>query len=305
MNNRINNIRLIAAIAVVLIHVNAKFTQSFDLPIFDYNFNYITRFAVPYFLIISGYFWMGKYKKEAIKSLLVLQFVLIALVAIEEAIFGSFLPKYVQDASTDWYLPAVCLMMVVALFFKKKNYIYLFLGMFVIANLRIKYQIEIPATFDDVFSMFIKYGYMFYFGYVLKVLMEKPKFVKFISKCSYLLLGIFIAFQLYNAFSTTHHYSQSYTMQFLFVIPLVLFALSPNEDKALKYNMYSLDLFLYHILFVSVISYINVYYIFLHVTSTSGLVITAIVELVVTVILTIAFGKLIRYIDDKYIKFIY
>lgn len=305
MNNRVNNIKLIAAIGVVLIHVNAKFTQTYDATIFDVNFNYISRFAVPYFLIISGYFWMGRYKTEAIKSLLVLQFIFIVFVAIEEAIFGSLLKGYVPDASPDWYLPAVCLMMVVALFFKKENYIYLFLVMFLLANIRSYYQIVIPTTINDVFSMFIRYGYMFYFGYILKVLMNKKKFVDFISKYSYLLLGVFLAFQLYNAFNATHHYSQSFTTQFIFTIPLVLFAIAPNNDRALKYNMYSLDLFLYHILFVAIITYFNVKYLFLQVTSTSGLTILLLIELVITVALAIAFGKFIRYIDDKYLKFIY
>lgn len=305
MNNRINNVRLMAAIGVVTIHLNTAFTESLDSKVFDTFLMYITRFAVPYFLIISGYFWMGKYKKESIKSMLLLQLIYATLVAIEAAILGGIFANYTQISYPQWYLPAVSLMMLTALFIKKENYIYLWFVMFVIANVMLVFGLKVKAGTFNLFSNFLTYGYMFYFGYILKLLMNKPKFVNFISKYCYLLLGTFVALQIFNATNTIHHFNQNTTIQFLFTIPLVLYALSPNQDKANKYNIYSLDLFLYHILIVSIISFINVNYIFLHINSITTLVVIYLIELLIAVPATICFGKFIRYIDGKYLNLIY
>lgn len=303
MNNRINNVKFIAAIGVVIIHLNGHFTNTLDIKVFDTFFMYIARFAVPYFLIISGYFWMGRYKKESIKSMLLLQLVLVTLIAIEQALFGGVLTDYVQLSSPRWYLPAVSLMMLVALFIKENDYIYLWLVMFIAANLMLLFGLQIKIVKFDIVSNFIKYAYMFYFGYILKLFMNKPNFVNFISKYSYLLLGTTVVFQIFNATNNTYNFDQYTTVQFLFTIPLVLFALSPNNDKAFKYNIYSLDLFLYHILIVSIFAYLNTVY--LVNVSTVTLVTIYLLELLITIPSTIYFGKFIRYIDGKYLKLIY
>lgn len=305
INNRINNIKLISAIAVVLIHINARFAEAFDARIFDLYLNYITRFSVAFFVIISGYFWMGRYKKETIRSMVFLQFIFVVLVATEQAIFVGIWDNYIQAASIDWYLPAISLMMLVALFFKKEHYIFLFFTMFILENLRIKLGYVIPGQYSDIIVMFFRYGYMFYFGYILKLLMDKPKFVDFISKFKYLFLAIFVGFQLYNSFGTGIHYSQGSVYQFYFVIPLILFALAPNNDRALIFSEYSLDLFLYHILIVSLVSHFNLNVLFVNVTNIKLLFVIVIIELIFTVLVTIGFGKFIRYIDKKYLQMIY
>lgn len=305
MNNRINNIRFIAAIGVIIIHLNVAFTVGLDAQAFDTFFMYIGCFAVPYFLIISGYFWMGKYKKESIKSMLLLQLVLVTMIAIEEAIFGGLFTNYKQMTSPTWYFPAVSLIMLVALFVKQKDYIYLWFVMFVIANLILIFHIPIEASKYQIFARLLKYGYMFYFGYILKLLMSKPKFVTFISKYCYPLLMIFIIFQIFNATNNIHNFDQNSTIQFLFTIPLVLYALSPNKDRAFKYNMYSLDMFLYHILIVSIFTFVNKSYVFINISSIHTLVLIFVIELLMTIPATIYFGKLMRYIDKKYIQLIY
>lgn len=305
MNNRINNIRFIAAISVVMIHLNIPFMGPLDTKAFDTFFLYIGQYAVPYFLIISGYFWMGKHKKESIFKMLLLQFVLVTLVAIEEATFGGIFTNYVQMSSVQWYLPAVSLMMLIALFIKEEYYTFLFLVMFIVANLMLTFDLHIRVVpFRDV-DRFLKYGYMFYFGYILKLLMNNPKFVNFISKYCYIFLGTSIVFQIFNATNSIHNFDQYTTVQFLFTIPLVLYALSPNQDKAFKYNKYALDLFLYHILIVSVFTSINRGYTLLHFSNIPILVLIYLSELLIAVPATICFGKFIRYIDGKYLKLIY
>lgn len=208
-------------------------------------------------------------------------------------------------SSVQWYLPAVSLMMLVVLFIKKEYYPFLFLVMFIVTNLMLIFDLHIRVVpFRDV-DRFLKYGYMFYFGYILKLLMNKPKFVNFISKLSYLFLGVSIVFQIFNATNSIHNFDQYTTVQFLFTIPLVLYALSPNQDKAFKYNKFALDLFLYHILIVSVFTSINRGYTLLHFSSIPTLVFIYLIELLIAVPTTICFGKFIRYIDGKYLKLIY
>lgn len=305
INNRINNIRFVAAIGVVIIHLNVAFTFGLSAEPFDTFFRYISRFAVPYFLIISGYFWMGRYKKEAIKSMLLFQLVLVSLSAIEEAIFSGIFVNYHQSGAPTWYLPAVSLMMLFALFIKEKDYVYLWFIMFLIANLIAIFKIPIESSKYEIFSRFLKYGYMFYFGYILKLAMNKPKFVNFISKYCYPLLAITIVFQIFNATNSIQNFSQDTTVQFLFTIPLVLYALAPNNDKAFKYNIYSLDLFLYHILFVSIFAFVNNTYFFIHVNDIPTLVLIFIIELLIIIPGVIYFSKFIRYLDRKYIQLIY
>lgn len=305
MNNRINNVKFIAAIFVITTHLNVAFVNGTDFEMFNVFFRYIGRFAVPYFLIISGYFWMEKHKSETIKKMLMLQFIFTILVAIEEAVFSGIFENYRQIFSIHWYLPTVSLIMLVALFVKKENYIYLFIATFMIANGIIIFNLEISHESYILFFDFLRYGYMFYFGYILKLLMNNPKFANNISKFSYIFLASTIAFQIFNALNNGYNYNQTSLVQFLFTVPLVLFAIVPNNDKAFKYNKYSLDMFLYHILIVSLFAYFNSTYILITVTDVKYLTCIYIIEVLITVPLSIMFGKLLRYIDNKYLQLIY
>ena len=77
-SNRSNNLdllRIVATISVIVIHVNYQFFQfRYQSPQFEVNYvvqsslNLITRFSVPAFVMLSGYFILNNAANSDIKS---------------------------------------------------------------------------------------------------------------------------------------------------------------------------------------------------------------------------------------------
>ena len=101
-SNRSNNLdllRIVATISVIVIHVNYQFFQfRYQSPQFEVNYvvqsslNLITRFSVPAFVMLSGYFILNNAANCDIKSFY------------KNQVIKSFFQRYLSSLYTSFFL---------------------------------------------------------------------------------------------------------------------------------------------------------------------------------------------------------
>lgn len=72
-NIKLDCLRILAALAVVLLHISSDYIDTFSVGSFDFNFavilNSLTRFAVPVFVMISGELFLDSSRELSVKKL--------------------------------------------------------------------------------------------------------------------------------------------------------------------------------------------------------------------------------------------
>ena len=83
-NSKLDLLRIISAIAVVLLHVSAQYTDSLPVNTTDFGiavaFNSLTRFAVPVFVMISGELFLNTQKTISVKKIWIHNILRLAIV---------------------------------------------------------------------------------------------------------------------------------------------------------------------------------------------------------------------------------
>ena len=83
-NSKLDLLRIISAIAVVLLHVSAQYADSLPVNTTDFGiavaFNSITRFAVPVFVMISGELFLNNQKTISVKKIWIHNILRLAIV---------------------------------------------------------------------------------------------------------------------------------------------------------------------------------------------------------------------------------
>lgn len=97
--------RLFALLAIIALHSQIFMTYLLidDVPVFGYAFNQLTRFAVPFFFILSGYFIQPKLSASPIKTLKLYSLPLLKIWLVWSALCLA-MPFNWQRVATDGYL---------------------------------------------------------------------------------------------------------------------------------------------------------------------------------------------------------
>ena len=220
--NNLDLLKIICCIAVIIIHISAKYTniKRFDMygenEIFFSNLlNCITRFAVPCFIMISGYFAISNSKKDTSIEFYKKKIKTIVIPTIIFSIFYSVVllgRKILEDSFSIEILGEVLESLILGSPYWHIWYLYMFIFLCAITPLLWKIKdrigdkklnklgifllvISIPFALTSKHKFTYDIGYNIYFigyfilGYTLKIKTKEKSNIKFIL---YLLIGLVI-----------------------------------------------------------------------------------------------------------------
>ncbi len=271
-NYTIDYIKILAAFAVVMIHTT-DFNQTLNLINLD-PLNDVFRFAVPFFIISSGYFVKDNYKS------LVGIVKLYTLTIVTYGLLGVFnLPR---TMFIQWYLPA---MMVILVLTNNRNKYWtssLIFASLAFDLLTGRFLVIGPIIETSVRSNFITFLWVFILGRYIR-----EHNIKFKSKAINILLLIIAGLLCYlNILIEGQQYYilAKLTAVIIFIASFGFYSYLPRIFRNL-----SLDLFLYHWIFLplkpyfTIDSYINFFKYYF-----------------VVCILAVCLGVFVRSIDRKF-----
>lgn len=225
-NTRLNNIdllKIICCIAVIIIHVSAEYVTNankYENEIFFSNLlNCITRFAVPCFIMISGYFAISNIKKDTytqfyrkkLKTIIIPTLIFSILYFLFYLIIDII--EYLKNG-TSIKIGKICDLLVIGNLDYHMWYLYMFIFIFAITPLLWKIKdklgdknfnkmgiilllISIPFALTSTHKFNYDIGFSIYFvgyyilGYTIKNSAKKKSNSKFLI---YILLGFTILF---------------------------------------------------------------------------------------------------------------
>lgn len=317
-------LRVFAIIGVILIHLSAPIVIECPQNIFPYFLNYISRFAVPVFVMISGVLFLKKnvdiktlYKKYIFKYLLII---------IIFFIINAFLSKFAHISFPlyhIWYLFMIIgiymiypILKIIILNDKILNYfIILSLGFVFLFPLFFDLLHYLNITKLDYFynslnkdmEMFLPLGFSVYFllGYKIQnnTLKHYKKFVCIIGIFVFI-IGLYLTY----IFSLKNHkyfgYFLGYNNLLIFLYTIAVFCffkyseIFNKENKIINFlSKYTFSIYLFHLIFISLTN--KIFQVFI-IDNTKNIVI--ILQLVLVFLLSLIFSIIIKKIPiiNKY-----
>lgn len=180
-NKKLDIIRIIAAIAVVFIHVSASRLNASDINGADFVFSYLydsmSRFGVPFFFMISGVLFLDDKRNIELKKLwlhnvmriIVIYFLWSALFTLPNYFaqngwngVGDMILVFSQSSYHLWFLPVIALIYVLVPFLRtwiknaSQKELELFLVLFVIFNIVVTTikNINLSYSLSQILKMF-------------------------------------------------------------------------------------------------------------------------------------------------------
>lgn len=183
-NYTLDLLRILAVLAVIMIHVSACFVANYDYHssqfIIGNFFDSISRFAVPFFLIISGYLMLNEHKiipEDRFRYKIIKLFVILVFWSLFYSLiynFNNFFHSFLYGGHYHlWFL-----YMIIGLYFltpifklfanrENKKYLYytIFLGVVFCFIPNLLNSIFPPAKASDIFSQYglSGFGYSIYY----------------------------------------------------------------------------------------------------------------------------------------------
>lgn len=247
----IDYFRLIAALFVIAIHIGPLESYNHDL---DYLFTYcLGRIAVPFFLMVTGYFVIAPYilsgfrKKHTLKKYLLKNtglYLCATIFYLPLALYADNAPKSIPEAIKNfffdgtfyhlWYFPAVIIGCILLVFFLKKSFraaIFFSMTAYTVGLLGDSYYgliKDIPflqSLYEGIFtiSSYTRNGIFFAPVFLLFGVLAAESDVSF-PKC-FLQLGFFVSllFMLLEGFLTYSLKLQRHNSMYLFLLPTMYF----------------------------------------------------------------------------------
>ncbi len=240
---RFDLLKIIAAIAVIFIHTANMLSNTITDKNIIFNFAmYGTKFAVPLFLIISGYFYYGsKNKVVHIKNNTILYIFMNFLFA-----FITFFMNILGFASFEfitifWYFRTLAQLQILTLY---QNKIYIIILLIFLLFIRT------TNIFNKNDYNVLVYGIPFLLGAIIKMIhINKNNILSFIFLIFSITIILFntVYFQKgqWNIINTISAFSIFMTIY-----------LNKHNFTNKKIYKYSLSFYLFHMIFISIITYI-------------------------------------------------
>ncbi len=283
-NTNIEFMKFIAAIGVVLIHTGNFFKViGGELDFLYYVQTYTLRFAVPLFLMYSGYFYCSSSRrKQHIKTNATYYILMNFLYDVITALGVLLGLANFRMLKVFWYFKVLAISQIVTYRINKVGALIVTLGLI---GYRIWPQAEITGNYT-----FLVYGLAFMLGFLYKQydLNQKIRFP---------LLNLLLALMLITINVSITHSSQG--AMFMLLIALLLFSASLVINYQIKYYpVYSksLSIYLYHMLFLSFLRYfcLNIFQIEILLNSATIVILAAI-----NVYISLVIGKYVQPIINK------
>lgn len=328
----INVLRIIACFAVIIIHIHINFSKdlsellsSTSANVMSVNYRFMS-FAVPMFLTITGYIFLG-YKKECTyKSIFkyLIRFILIWVILgvvlnigeytyIAHSFDIAFIKKgIVQVIAGDtwdhlWYIKMVFFIYLILpvlkpFFAKENNEVIIFFILFLLEI----FIIPIYNSFSPVkiYTHFVLENYVFYV--VLGAVLYRYKLNDSkIANVIYILLIILIIYL--NSLKRNPLYAFGNLFDFgTFMLVVLLFTICRNifniENKLVSYiSSYTLDIYIYHVIFLHIITKLFKYEFLIKENALLGVYVLAIFIFVGTLLFSIC----LRQLKMAFTNFIY
>lgn len=241
-NYTIDYIKIIAAIGVVMIHTTAYALNTYPLEGLSHFFNTLPRFAVPFFIISSGYF-----VKDNMKSLISIT-KLYVFVTVMFSISDPIAKHYFGHTGSPikWYLPAMMIILVLSANKSKKWTIFLFTTS-ILYNLALgRLGLFEPLIVSNATSNWITFMWIFLVGRYLHDIDYKINN----RVINYLLFLIGFVLSIINGL--IHGMQYYFFAQFIAIIIFVpcLGTKSPKMPPIMK--GLSMDLFIFHGIFLPI-----------------------------------------------------
>ncbi len=281
-NNNIALLKFICAIGIVFIHVgNTQANITNDLNIFYYFQTFFWKFAVPTFFIISGFFYYGsKNKFKSIKRNFS-YWVCISIIYISINFIAQLLGFEGYHLGRIFWFFRVLVLLQIILYYQNKYYIGFLFIIFLIPRLHIHY---------DVSNIFSVQAFMipFTFGMIMKkIYTYKNDFIASL----FLITGIF--FSIINIlYFHMGQYDNIPLLASIFIFTGVLTFKYEVKERNIYNN--SINFYLWHMVPLSIIIYINKYFLNIELFSYKFSITT--IAIFIVIILLIMFKLIKKYI---------
>lgn len=311
--------KLFAALAVVAIHVNLVYVINDSYAIGTSTvsdiFRFATRFAVPMYILTSGYFWHNHQNQKVFSNLLKLQVFMIILFAITNFCINIYSTTAFNAVFyVNWYFMAMFIIYFLT-YYQNKFWLFSLLIIGVLINILNGYFFDNGMIYEvlnlndntyfvnafNYLSSLVSVGantaivYMPIF--ILGMLFSKYKFK--LNKnilLTVILLILFIVGSYLNV-TTWHLEQQSLYADLMAIILFSIAMMYPYYSANKLATNLNLDIFLYHTLVLGVVRQINLTY---------DINTYLIVLYVLVILFTIILRVIIRYIDKNVLNsFIY